>query len=63
MVAFRGPTYALLLSLLALVLAQYAYMLSVFSLMHGVKFATGYVMLISVLKFTRKLLNNLTDRS
>jgi hypothetical protein len=63
MVAFQGPTYALLLSLLALVLAQYADMLSVFSLMHGVKFATGYVMLISVLKFTRKLLNNLTDRS
>jgi chromate transport protein ChrA len=61
--AFPCPTYVLYLCLFALVLAPYADLLVVLKLMHVAKFARASVVMISVIKLTRKLLNSLTYAS
>ena len=57
---FPVALYVLLISYFALLLIPYSDLLDVLSLMCMVKYASAIVMLISVIKLTRKLPNNLT---
>jgi hypothetical protein len=53
-------TYVFFISFPPLVLPPYTDFLHVLSMIHVIKFASVYVMLISRIKLARKLLNNLT---
>ena len=52
--------YVLLISYFALLLVPYPYLLDVLSLLCMVQYASAYVMMLSVIKLTRKLPNILT---
>ena len=57
---FPVALYVLLISYFALLLIPYSDLLDVLSLMCMIKYASAYVMLISVIKLTRKMPNILT---
>jgi chromate transport protein ChrA len=52
--------YVFLISYVALVLVPYADLSYVFSLLHVVKSAYAFVMVILIIKLTQQFLNNLT---
>jgi hypothetical protein len=58
--SFLVAMYVLFLSYFALLLVPYSYLMHVLSLMYVVKYASASIMLFSVIKLTRKFLNNLT---
>jgi hypothetical protein len=57
---FLVVMYVFLISYVALVLVAYADLRDLFSLLHVVKSACAFVMVILVIKLTWKFLNNLT---
>jgi chromate transport protein ChrA len=58
--AFSVAPYVLLIVYLALVLVPFANLLDVLACLHVVKLTSAYLLLTSVIKLTRKLLNILT---
>jgi hypothetical protein len=58
--AFPIAPYVLLISYLALVLVPFADLLDVLACLHVVKLTSAYLLLTSVIKLTKKLLNILT---
>jgi hypothetical protein len=57
---FSAATYMVFLSYLALLLIPCSHVMFVLSLMCMVKYASAFVMLLSVIKFTQKMPNILT---